>query len=134
MSCHESQDACSSTASRSKAAYFFGALVVILLGVGLNSMLKRYTETGANAAREARSKERSKALAEVRQTTAQELGTSAVLDKSKGQYRIPVSRAMELTMKDYQANASAGRAAFVARVEKITAPPPKAPEKPSAFE
>jgi|GEM_PF-467753 len=134
MSCSESQDTCCSPSFRSKAAYFFGALVVILLGVGINSMLQRYTETGASAAREARAKERAKALADVRQVTAVELGSTAVLDRAKGQYRIPVTAAMELTLKDYQANAAAGRAAFVARIEKITAPPPKAPEKPSAFE
>ncbi|MEN9575702.1 MAG: hypothetical protein RL514_3557 [Verrucomicrobiota bacterium] len=133
MSCHESKDACCSPACRTKAAYFFGALVVILLGVGINAMLKSYTETGAQASREARSKERAKAQAELRQTTTQELTTVAVLDKAKGVYRIPVTAAMELTLKDYQ-NAAASRAAFVARVEKITAPPPKAPEKPSAFE
>lgn len=134
MSCSESQDTCCYPSFRSKAAYFFGALVVILLGVGINSMLQRYTETGASAAREARAKERAKALADVRQVTAVELGSTAVLDRAKGQYRIPVTAAMELTVKDYQANAAAGRAAFVARIEKITAPPPKAPEKPSAFE
>ncbi len=133
MSCPEFQDACCSPACRSKAAYFFGALVAILLGVGINSMLKHYTATGAQTAREARSKERTKAQAELRQTTAQELTTAALLDKAKGVYRIPVTAAMELTLKDYQ-DAAANRAAFVARVEKITAPPPKAPEKPSAFE
>lgn len=134
MSCEESQDSCCSPACRTKAAYFLGALVVILLGVGLNAMLKSYTETGAQAAREARAKERAKAQAEIRQTTAQELGTATVLDKAKGVYRIPVTAAMELTLKEYQTDAAASRTAFVARVEKITAPPPKAPEKPSAFE
>ncbi|MBI5799540.1 MAG: hypothetical protein HZA92_02275 [Verrucomicrobia bacterium] len=133
MSCPESQDSCCTPACRTKAAYFLGALVVILLGVGLNAMLKSYTETGAQAARDARAKERSKAQSEIRQTTAQELGTAALLDKAKGVYRIPVTAAMQLTLKDYE-NAAASRAAFVARVEKITAPPPKAPEKPSAFE
>ena len=134
MSCPESQDACCSPACRTKAAYFFGALVVLLLGFGINSLLKHYTATGAKAAREARAHERAKAQAELRQATAQELTTTAVLDKAKGVYRIPVTAAMELTLMEYQANAVANRAAFVARVEKITAPPPKAPEKPSAFE
>ena len=133
MSCPESQDSCCTPACRTKAAYFLGALVVILLGVGINAMLKSYTETGSQAAREARSKERSKAQAEIRQVTAQELNTAAALDKTKGIYRIPVTAAMELTLKDYQ-DAAASRAAFVARVEKITAPPPKAPEKKSEFE
>lgn len=133
MSCQESQDSCCSPACRTKAAYFFGALVVVLLGVGLNAMLKSYTETGAQAAREARSKERSKAQAELRQVTQQELDKTALLDKAKGVYRIPVTVAMDLVLKDYQ-DAAASRAAFVARVEKITAPPPKAPEKKSEFE
>ncbi len=123
MSCEESQDSCCSPACRSKAAYFVGALVVVLLGVGLNAMLRHYTATGAKEAREARAKERAKALAEVRQTTAQELATAAVVDKSKGQFRIPVTAAMELTLKEYQADAAAGRSNFVNRVETWAKPP-----------
>ena len=134
MSCHESSDACCSPACRAKAAYLIGAIVVFLLGWAINRELKHATETGARAAREARAKDRAKALAEIRQSTALELNSAATLDKTKGVYRIPVNAAMELTLKEYQANAGANRAAFVARVEKITAPPPKAPEKPSAFE
>jgi hypothetical protein len=123
MSCHESKDACCSPACRTKAAYFVGALVVILLGVGLNAMLKKYTATGANEARAARAKERSKALAEIRQTTAQELTSTAVMDKAKGQFRIPISAAMDLTLKEYQANAAAARTGFVKRVEDWAKPP-----------
>ena len=121
MSCPESQDSCCTPACRTKAAYFVGALVVVLLGCGLNAMLKHYTETGAKAAREARSKERAKALAEVRQTTAQELTSAAVLDKGKGIHRIPIATAMELVLQDYR-NPEAGRSNFVARIEKFTAP------------
>jgi len=131
MSCHESSDACCSPACRAKAAYLIGAIVVFLLGWAINREWKHATETGARAAREARAKDRAKALAEIRQSTALELNSAATLDKTKGVYRIPVNAAMELTLKEYQANAGANRAAFVA---KITAPPPKAPEKPSAFE
>ncbi len=123
MSCPESQDACCSPACRTKAAYFFGALVVLLLGVGINSMLKHYTATGATTAREARSIERAKAQAELRQLTAQELTTAAVLDRSKGIHRIPVTAAMEITLKEYQADAAAGRSNFVSRVENWAKPP-----------
>ena len=123
MSCPESQDSYCTPACRTKAAYFLGALVVILLGVGINAMLKSYTETGAQAAREVRSKERSKAQAEIRQTAKLELGTSGILDKFKGIHRIPVEAAMELTLKEYQANAAAGRANFVSRVENWAKPP-----------
>jgi len=123
MSCPESSDACCSPACRTKAAYFVGALVVILLGVGINAMLKNYTETGALAAREARAKERAKAQAELRQAAAQELTTAAVMDKSKGIHRIPVAAAMELTLKEYQGDAAASRANFVKRVEDWAKPP-----------
>lgn len=121
MSCPEPQDSCCTPACRTNAAYFIGALVVVLLGVGLNAMLKSYTETGAKAAREARAKDRSKALAEVRQVSAVEQSTPAVLDKGKGIHRIPITTAMELILKDYQ-NPEAGRSNFVARIEKLTAP------------
>lgn len=110
-------------ACRTKAAYFVGALVVILLGVGLNAMLKHYTATGAKAAREARAHDRTKAQAEIRQATAQELATAAVLDKSKGIHRIPITAAMELTLKDYETDAVAGRSNFVSRVENWAKPP-----------
>lgn len=123
MSCHESKDACCSPACRTKAAYFFGALVVILLGVGINAMLKSYTATGANEAREARSKERAKAQAEIRQVAATEMTTSAALDKAKGIHRIPVTTAMELTLKEYQSDAAAARAGFVKRIEDWAKPP-----------
>ena len=133
MSCSESQDSCCGEGCRSKLAYFVGALVVILLGVGLNAMLRHYTETGAQAAREARAKERSKAQSEVRQAAAQELSTVGVVNKEKGFYRIPVQAAMELTLQDYQTPAAA-RSNFIARVDKANAAPPKPPEKKSEFE
>ena len=123
MSCQESQDACCSPACRTKAAYFLGALVVVLLGCGINAMLKSYTETGAKEARTARAKERAKAQAEIRQAAATELNTSAALDKAKGIHRIPVTAAMDLTLKEYQTDAAAARSAFVSRVEKALAPP-----------
>ena len=121
MSCPESKDSCCTPACRTKAAYFVGALVVLLLGFGLDAMLKSYTETGAKAAREARAKDRAKALAEVRQVAAVEQSTAAVLDKGKGIHRIPIATAMELILKDYQ-KPEAGRSNFVARIEKFTAP------------
>ena len=123
MSCPETQDSCCTPACRTKAAYFFGALVVLLLGVGINAMLRHYTATGVQPAREARSKERTKAQAELRQLTAQELTTAAVLDRSKGIHRIPVTAAMEITLKEYQADAAAGRSNFLSRVENWAKPP-----------
>jgi len=123
MSREESQVAQHNSSLRSKIAYFVGAIVITLLGLGINTMLKNYTETGAQAAREARANERTKAHAELRQVSAQELSSAAVLDKSKGIYRIPVNAAMELTMKEYQRDAAAARAGFVKRVEDWAKPP-----------
>lgn len=133
MNCPESQESCCSPACRSKLAYFVAIVVVFLVVGGLAKMLQSYTETGAKAARETRAGERAKAQAEVRQAAAQELHSTAVVNKEKGFYRIPITTAMELTLQDYQ-NPATARPAFAARVDKANAAPPKAPEKPSAFE
>jgi hypothetical protein len=54
-------------------------------------------------------------------------------DQPKGIVRLPIDRAMELSLKLWQ-NPDAARSNLIARVEKATAVPPKAPEKPSQFE
>ena len=54
-------------------------------------------------------------------------------DQTKGIVRIPISQAMELSIRLWQDKAAA-RSNLIARVEKATAVPPKAPEKPSQFE
>ena len=42
---------------------------------------------------------------------------------AKGQFRIPINAAMDLTLKAYQGDAAAARAGFVKRVEDWAKPP-----------
>jgi len=64
---------------------------------------------------------------------AEELNTYGWLDQSKGIVRLPIAEARKLALVAWQ-NPAAARSNLIARVEKATAAPPKAPEKPSAFE
>jgi len=47
--------------------------------------------------------------------------------------RLPIAEAKKLALRDWQ-NPAAARSNLIARVEKATAAPPKAPEKPNPFE
>ena len=55
------------------------------------------------------------------------------VDQAKGVVRLPIAEAMRLALRDWQ-NPAAARSNLIARVEKATAVPPTAPEKPSEFE
>ena len=76
---------------------------------------------------------RKKALAELRAAEAEGLNTYGWVDQAKGVVRLPIAEAMKMTLLEWQ-NPAAARSNLIARVEKATAAPPKAPEKPSPFE
>jgi hypothetical protein len=77
--------------------------------------------------------ERYKNLKELRETEAQVLNDYDWQNKDKGIVRIPIQRAMELTLKEWQ-NPAVARSNLIARVKQATAPPPKPPEKPNPYE
>jgi hypothetical protein len=77
---------------------------------------------------------RAKALAELRAAEADALNTTAWIDPAKGIVRLRVQDAMALVEAQWGQNPPAARSNLIARVEKATAAPPKAPAKPSAFE
>jgi hypothetical protein len=82
-----------------------------------------------------RAQERYKNLAEMRAADAA-LNQYGWVDAGKGFVRLPITDAMNLTIKDYQ-NADAAKKEIAVRVDKLTAvppPPPKAPEPPSKYE
>ena len=54
-------------------------------------------------------------------------------DKGKGLIRLPIDRAMELAIVKWK-NPAAARSNLISQIDKASAPAPKAPEKPSAFE
>ena len=102
---------------------------LILLGV------VRYTQrqTRPEPLTAARAAERSKALLEMREAEAKAASEYGWQDKTREVVRLPVERAIELTLVEWK-DPAAGRSNLIARVEKATAPLPKAPEKPSIYE
>ena len=119
------------TGERTGLAYFFGILGSFLIVAALAWAIHRYTQPAALG--EARAEERRKNLAELRAAEAEALGTTAWIDAGKGLVRLRIEDAMKLVEREWQ-NPAAARSNLIARVEKATAAPPKAPEKPSQFE
>jgi hypothetical protein len=112
-------------------AYAIGILGTFLIVAMLVLAMRHYTQpaqVGAN-----RVEERYKFLKDQRAADAKALNEYDWADKDKGIVRLPVQRAMELTLQEWQ-NPAAARSNLISRVEKATAAPPKAPEKPSIYE
>ncbi len=104
------------------ACLIFGALVWVT---------KQYTlPAPLNANRAA---ERADAFKKLTEENAVALNEVGWIDPGKGLVRLPIAVAMNLAEREWQ-NPAQARSNLIARVEKATALPPKAPEKPSAFE
>jgi hypothetical protein len=117
---------------RTALAYIIGVLGSFLIVAGLVWAMRYYmqpTPLGAD-----RAAERAKALAELRATEAEALEHAAWLDQTKGVVRLPIAEAMQMVEREWGQHPAAARSNLIARVEKATALPPKAPEKPSPFE
>lgn len=102
-----------------------------LIFAGLVWKMREYTtpeDVGA-----ARRAERAKALQELRAAEAEALSQPGWVDPTKGLVRLPIADAKALALRDWQ-NPAQARSNLIARVEKATALPPKAPEKPSQYE
>jgi len=80
-----------------------------------------------------RAEERAKALADTRAADHAALGSYGWQDKDRGIVRVPLDRAVELTLAEWQ-NPGEGRKKLLERSQKATAELPKAPEVPSALE
>jgi hypothetical protein len=106
-------------------------VLVCLIFAALVAKMREYTTPVPLGAE--RAAERAKALAELRAAEADALQNVGWVDPAKGVVRLPIVLAMKLTESKWQ-NPAKARADLIARVEKATALPPKAPEKPSAFE
>jgi hypothetical protein len=116
---------------RATLAYTVGILGSFLIAAALVWAMRHYSQPPPLG--EDRVALRKKALAELRAAEAEELNTYGWLDQSKGIVRLPIAEARKLALVAWQ-NPAAARSNLIARVEKATAAPPKAPEKPSAFE
>jgi hypothetical protein len=81
----------------------------------------------------ARAEERSKALNDVKTNGIATLDSYDWRRKDQGIVRIPIERAKQLTVQEWQ-NPAAARKEMLARVAKSFAPAPKQPEKKSEYE
>jgi len=107
------------------------AVLVCLIFAALVWKTRQYTTPPPLGAE--RAAERAKALADLRAAEADALNNVGWVDQGKGVVRLPIVEAMKLAERKWQ-NPAEARKDLIARVEKATALPPKAPEKPSAFE
>lgn len=113
------------------AAYTIGILGSLLVVAWLVWLMNAKTNPGAINA--ARAEERRKNLTEMQSANQEALNNYAWENQGKGFVRLPVDRAMEITLQEWK-NPAEARANLLSRIDKLTAPAPKAPEKPSQFE
>ena len=106
-------------------------VLACLIFAGLVAKMRQYTTPEPLGA--VRAAERSKALAELRAVETDALSNPGWIDATKELVRLPIAEAMKLAEREWQ-NPAQARSNLIARVEKATALPPKAPEKPSPFE
>ena len=117
---------------RAVGAYVVGILGSFLIVAALAWAIYRYTKPAALG--EDRATVRAKALADLRAAEAEALQHTGWVDPVKGIVRLRIEDAMKMVERDWGQNPAAARSNLIARVEKATAVPPKAPEKPSQFE
>ena len=107
-----------------KIAYAVAVLGAILIVVFLDRELKKYT--AAPAVNAGRAEERTKALAEIRNTEADALNNTGWIDPTKGIVRLKIDDAMKMAEQEWK-NPAAARSNLIARVEKANPPPPPPP-------
>ena len=117
---------------RSIGAYLVGILGSFLVIAGMAWAIHRYTQPAPLG--EDRAAVRAKALMELRAAEAEALNNTGWVDPTKGLVRLRIEDAMRIVEREWGRNPSAARSNLIERVEKATAAPPKAPEKPSPFE
>jgi hypothetical protein len=103
------------------AAYAVGIAGTFLILAALVWMLQR---TPPPAIDQARAELRRKNIAEMQAADHLALTTYDWLDKTKGIVRLPIDRALELSIQLWQ-DPAAGRSNLLSRLEKATAKPPE---------
>ncbi len=111
--------------------YVLAVLGAFVIVAALVWVMQRYSQPAPLG--EDRIAVRTKALAELRAAETEAINTPGWIDQAKGVVRLPVTNAMALFLQEWQ-NPAAARSNLISRVEKATAAPPKAPQKPSEFE
>lgn len=116
---------------RNLCALFAAIAGTFLIVAALVCVMRRYTRPAPLD--QARIQERKKYLTEIQAANAEALNNYAWQDQAKGLVRLPITNAIQLTIREYQ-NPAAARSNLAARADKAFAPPPKAPEKPNPYE
>jgi hypothetical protein len=117
----------SNRASGAVIAFVVAIVIFVVLAMGVKFCL-RVPALDAD-----RGAERSKALAELRDSEEKSLNTPGWIDQQRGIVRVPIDTAILQAAQAWQ-NPVQARADLTARAEKAAAPLPVAPAKPSAFE
>ena len=119
---------CRNTRCGVYAVALIGALLIM---AGLVWLMRYYTATPSLFAE--RSAERMQVRAEFDAANTPIVNTYDWQDQTRGIIRIPVDRAVDLTVQEWQ-NPKAARADLMARAAKAFAPLPKPPEKKNPYE
>jgi hypothetical protein len=118
--------------SRSSWPTVVAVLAACLIFAALVWQMKKYTQP-APAVDQARKAERAKVRADLTAAETEALNNVGWVDQTKGLVRLPIAEALKIAEREWQ-NPALARSNLIARVEKANYVPPKAPEKPSAFE
>jgi hypothetical protein len=111
--------------------YVLGILGTFLIMAFLVSLM--HSSTQPAPLNQARSEERLKNLTDFRAANEPLLSEYAWQDQSKGIVRIPVDRAMELFLQEWQ-DPAAGHSNMILRAKKAFAAPPKVAPPKNPFE
>jgi hypothetical protein len=123
-----SESCCQKTRIGAYAAGFLGTFLIVALLVHL---MQFYTQTPSISA--TRAAERLQIMAEFKAANAPLVEKYDWQDQAKGFVRVPMDRAKELVLEEWQ-NPEAARSNLIARAAIEFAPPPKVPEKKSVYE
>jgi hypothetical protein len=107
------------------------ALAALFIVALLVWTMKRYTTPDDLTAE--RAELRARNLVELRAAEQEQLGSYGWVDPGKDVVRLPIGRAMELTVAAWK-HPAAARADLIERVKRATFVPPPPPEQPSEFE
>ena len=112
-------------------AYAVGILGTLLVMAALVAIMRHYTEAPPVFAE--RSAERLQIKHEFDEANAPLINNYDWQDQSRGVVRVPLARAKELVLEEWQ-DPAAARSNLIARAAKAFAPAPKVPPKPNPYE
>jgi hypothetical protein len=122
------ESSCQKCRNAGAVVAILGAFLVVALLVAL---MRHYTATPSLTAD--RAAERMKILADFQAVNAALLEKYDWQDKDKGFVRVPIDRAKELVLEEWQ-NPAAAHSNLMERAARAFAPAPKPPEKKNEYE